>query len=180
MQACTKSLCQHFSLRAVRASVCILSFGLVLISWTLLTPFVSLFDLVLSACLPSAGRPSRGDCRCCSVFLAAPSPMNLCSSPVLVLSLENISARRINLPFQPGTHTGNVEAFWKGVEKKKSVSVCFTLQSYPAHSVSPDVNGSLPPMSSFHRSSTSTSPFVSAAHTPAASAADGVMGTFRR
>lgn len=52
--------------------------------------------------------------------------------------------------------------------------------SYPAHSVSPDVNGSLPPMSSFHRSSTSTSPFVSAAHTPAASAADGVMAAANR
>uniref|UniRef100_A0AAQ5ZXG9 Transcription factor 12 n=1 Tax=Amphiprion ocellaris TaxID=80972 RepID=A0AAQ5ZXG9_AMPOC len=36
--------------------------------------------------------------------------------------------------------------------------------NYPAHSVSPDINASLPPMSSFHRSNTSTSPFVTAAH----------------
>uniref|UniRef100_A0A8C4GSL1 Transcription factor 12 n=1 Tax=Dicentrarchus labrax TaxID=13489 RepID=A0A8C4GSL1_DICLA len=50
--------------------------------------------------------------------------------------------------------------------------------NYPAHSVSPDINASLPPMSSFHRSNTSTSPFVTAAHTPSANAADGVMGTF--
>ncbi|XP_070761442.1 transcription factor 12 [Enoplosus armatus] len=49
--------------------------------------------------------------------------------------------------------------------------------NYPAHSVSPDINASLPPMSSFHRSNTST-PFVSAAHTSSANTADGVMGTF--
>uniref|UniRef100_A0A3B4V4D4 Transcription factor 12 n=1 Tax=Seriola dumerili TaxID=41447 RepID=A0A3B4V4D4_SERDU len=45
--------------------------------------------------------------------------------------------------------------------------------NYPAHSVSPDVNASLPPMSSFHRSNTSTSPFVTAAHTPSVNTADG-------
>uniref|UniRef100_A0A8C6UD90 Transcription factor 12 n=1 Tax=Neogobius melanostomus TaxID=47308 RepID=A0A8C6UD90_9GOBI len=39
--------------------------------------------------------------------------------------------------------------------------------NYPAHSVSPDINSSLPPMSSFHRSNTSTSPFVTTAHTTA-------------
>uniref|UniRef100_A0A8C2C9T1 Transcription factor 12 n=1 Tax=Cyprinus carpio TaxID=7962 RepID=A0A8C2C9T1_CYPCA len=39
--------------------------------------------------------------------------------------------------------------------------------NYPPHSVSPtDINASLPPMSSFHRGSTSTSPFVTASHTP--------------
>ncbi|XP_041844683.1 transcription factor 12 isoform X7 [Melanotaenia boesemani] len=47
--------------------------------------------------------------------------------------------------------------------------------NYPAHSVSPDINASLPPMSSFHRSNTSTSPFVTAAHTPSVNSADGVM-----
>ncbi|XP_071344456.1 transcription factor 12 isoform X2 [Trachinotus anak] len=47
--------------------------------------------------------------------------------------------------------------------------------NYPAHSVSPDVNASLPPMSSFHRSNTSTSPFVTAAHTSSVNTADGVM-----
>uniref|UniRef100_UPI0037E9032D transcription factor 12 isoform X2 n=1 Tax=Semicossyphus pulcher TaxID=241346 RepID=UPI0037E9032D len=47
--------------------------------------------------------------------------------------------------------------------------------NYPAHSVSPDINASLPPMSSFHRSNANTSPFVTAAHTPSANAADGVM-----
>nr|XP_046242297.1 transcription factor 12 isoform X3 [Scatophagus argus] len=52
--------------------------------------------------------------------------------------------------------------------------------NYPAHSVSPDINASLPPMSSFHRSNTSTSPFVTAAHTPSASAADGVMAAANR
>ncbi|XP_071383516.1 transcription factor 12 [Centroberyx affinis] len=50
--------------------------------------------------------------------------------------------------------------------------------NYPAHSVSPDINASLPPMSSFHRSNASTSPFVTATHTPSVNAADGVMGTF--
>lgn len=38
------------------------------------------------------------------------------------------------------------------------------------------MNASLPPMSSFHRSNASTSPFVTAAHTPSASTADGVIG----
>ncbi|XP_059215114.1 transcription factor 12 [Centropristis striata] len=53
--------------------------------------------------------------------------------------------------------------------------------NYPAHSVSPDINSSLPPMSSFHRSNSSTSPFVTAAHTPNASAADpGVMAAANR
>ncbi|XP_038557168.1 transcription factor 12 isoform X4 [Micropterus salmoides] len=52
--------------------------------------------------------------------------------------------------------------------------------NYPAHSVSPDINASLPPMSSFHRSNTSTSPFVTAAHTPSANAADGVMAAANR
>ncbi|XP_070702416.1 transcription factor 12 [Pempheris klunzingeri] len=52
--------------------------------------------------------------------------------------------------------------------------------NYPAHSVSPDINASLPPMSSFHRSNTSTSPFVTAAHTPSANAADGVMAPANR
>ncbi|KAM7424098.1 hypothetical protein PAMA_000445 [Pampus argenteus] len=47
--------------------------------------------------------------------------------------------------------------------------------NYPAHSVSPDINASLPPMSSFHRSNNSTSPFVTAAHTPSVNTADGVM-----
>ncbi|MEQ2305687.1 Transcription factor 12 [Ameca splendens] len=47
--------------------------------------------------------------------------------------------------------------------------------NYPAHSVSPDINASLPPMSSFHRSNTSTSPFVNAAHTSSVNSADGVM-----
>uniref|UniRef100_A0A672IP71 BHLH domain-containing protein n=1 Tax=Salarias fasciatus TaxID=181472 RepID=A0A672IP71_SALFA len=46
--------------------------------------------------------------------------------------------------------------------------------NYPAHSVSPDINASLPPMSSFHRSTNSTSPFVTAAHTPSVNSADGI------
>uniref|UniRef100_A0A8C7ZPM0 Transcription factor 12 n=1 Tax=Oryzias sinensis TaxID=183150 RepID=A0A8C7ZPM0_9TELE len=50
--------------------------------------------------------------------------------------------------------------------------------NYPAHSVSPDINPSLPPMSSFHRSNNSTSPFVTTAHTPSVNSADGVMGMF--
>ncbi|XP_026175525.1 transcription factor 12 isoform X3 [Mastacembelus armatus] len=52
--------------------------------------------------------------------------------------------------------------------------------NYPAHSVSPDINASLPPMSSFHRSNTSTSPFVTAAHTPSVNTADGVMAAGNR
>ncbi|XP_068176276.1 transcription factor 12 isoform X2 [Antennarius striatus] len=52
--------------------------------------------------------------------------------------------------------------------------------NYPAHSLSPDITASLPPMSSFHRSNTSTSPFVTAAHTPSASASDGVIAAANR
>ncbi|KAM9860802.1 transcription factor 12 [Aulostomus maculatus] len=52
--------------------------------------------------------------------------------------------------------------------------------NYPAHSVSPDINASLPPMSSFHRSNTSTSPFVTAAHTPSVNTAEGVMAAANR
>ncbi|XP_041639155.1 transcription factor 12 [Cheilinus undulatus] len=52
--------------------------------------------------------------------------------------------------------------------------------NYPAHSVSPDINASLPPMSSFHRSNTNASPFVTAAHTTSANAAEGVMAAANR
>lgn len=52
--------------------------------------------------------------------------------------------------------------------------------NYPAHSVSPDINASLPPMSSFHRSNASTSPFVTAAHTPSVNTAEAVMATAHR
>lgn len=50
--------------------------------------------------------------------------------------------------------------------------------SYPPHSVSPtDINTSLPPMSSFHRGSTSSSPYVAASHTPPINGSDSVLGT---
>uniref|UniRef100_A0A8C1VL17 Transcription factor 12 n=1 Tax=Cyprinus carpio TaxID=7962 RepID=A0A8C1VL17_CYPCA len=53
--------------------------------------------------------------------------------------------------------------------------------NYPPHSVSPtDINASLPPMSSFHRGSTSTSPFVTASHTPPVNTAEGVMAAASR
>uniref|UniRef100_A0A673KJL3 Transcription factor 12-like n=1 Tax=Sinocyclocheilus rhinocerous TaxID=307959 RepID=A0A673KJL3_9TELE len=53
--------------------------------------------------------------------------------------------------------------------------------NYPPHSVSPtDINASLPPMSSFHRSSASTSPFVAASHTPPVNTAEGVMAAANR
>ncbi len=60
--------------------------------------------------------------------------------------------------------------------KKSSSSSCLS-QNYPPHSVSPtDISASLPPMSSFHRGSASTSPFVTASHTPPVNTAEGVMG----
>ncbi|XP_036399434.1 transcription factor 12 isoform X2 [Megalops cyprinoides] len=53
--------------------------------------------------------------------------------------------------------------------------------SYPPHSVSPtDINASLPPMSSFHRSNTSSSPFVTASHTPPVNTAESIMGAGNR
>ncbi|XP_039626176.1 transcription factor 12 isoform X2 [Polypterus senegalus] len=49
--------------------------------------------------------------------------------------------------------------------------------NYPPHSVSPsDINGSLPPMSSFHRSSSNTSPYVAASHTPPVNGSDNILG----
>ncbi|XP_033922178.1 transcription factor 12 isoform X5 [Melopsittacus undulatus] len=49
--------------------------------------------------------------------------------------------------------------------------------SYPPHSVSPtDINASLPPMSSFHRGSTSGSPYVAASHTPPVNGSDTILG----
>ncbi|XP_036048178.1 transcription factor 12 isoform X5 [Onychomys torridus] len=49
--------------------------------------------------------------------------------------------------------------------------------SYPPHSVSPtDINTSLPPMSSFHRGSTSSSPYVAASHTPPINGSDSILG----
>ncbi|XP_052337900.1 transcription factor 12 isoform X2 [Oncorhynchus keta] len=49
-------------------------------------------------------------------------------------------------------------------------------QNYPSHSVSPtDIHASLPPMSSFHRSNASTSPFVNPTHNPPVNTTDGVM-----
>ncbi|XP_067827619.1 transcription factor 12 isoform X3 [Heptranchias perlo] len=48
--------------------------------------------------------------------------------------------------------------------------------NYPPHSVSPtDINPSLPPMSSFHRGSTS-SPYVAASHTPPINGSENLLG----
>uniref|UniRef100_A0A4W2CR70 Transcription factor 12 n=1 Tax=Bos indicus x Bos taurus TaxID=30522 RepID=A0A4W2CR70_BOBOX len=56
-----------------------------------------------------------------------------------------------------------------------ALSLC---KSYPPHSVSPtDINTSLPPMSSFHRASTSSSPYVAASHTPPINGSDSILGT---
>ncbi|XP_052000544.1 transcription factor 12-like isoform X2 [Xyrauchen texanus] len=53
--------------------------------------------------------------------------------------------------------------------------------NYPPHTVSPtDINASLPPMSSFHRSNASTSPFVTASHTPPVNTNEGVMAAANR
>ncbi|XP_010793177.1 transcription factor 12 isoform X3 [Notothenia coriiceps] len=50
--------------------------------------------------------------------------------------------------------------------------------NYPSHS--PDINASLPPMSSFHRSNNSTLPFVTAAHSSSVNTGDGVMAAANR
>nr|XP_033775931.1 transcription factor 12 isoform X4 [Geotrypetes seraphini] len=50
--------------------------------------------------------------------------------------------------------------------------------NYPPHSVSPtDINASLPPMSSFHRGTTSSSPYVAASHTPPINGSDSLLGS---
>ncbi|KAK0136860.1 Transcription factor 12 [Merluccius polli] len=53
--------------------------------------------------------------------------------------------------------------------------------NYPPHSVSPDINGSLPPMSSFHGGNASTAPFLTAAHASSVNTHDGgVMAAANR
>ncbi|KAG9352197.1 hypothetical protein JZ751_020610 [Albula glossodonta] len=53
--------------------------------------------------------------------------------------------------------------------------------NYPPHSASPsDISASLPPMSSFHRSSTSASPFVTASHTPPVNATESILAAGNR
>ncbi|XP_078541031.1 transcription factor 12 isoform X20 [Lissotriton helveticus] len=48
--------------------------------------------------------------------------------------------------------------------------------NYPPHSVSPtEVNASLPPMSSFHRGSSSNPPYVASSHTPPISGTDNLL-----
>ncbi|XP_029431837.1 transcription factor 12 isoform X2 [Rhinatrema bivittatum] len=50
--------------------------------------------------------------------------------------------------------------------------------NYPPHSVSPtDINASLPPMSSFHRGTTNSSPYVAASHTPPINGSDSLLGS---
>ncbi|XP_078541029.1 transcription factor 12 isoform X18 [Lissotriton helveticus] len=53
--------------------------------------------------------------------------------------------------------------------------------NYPPHSVSPtEVNASLPPMSSFHRGSSSNPPYVASSHTPPISGTDNLLGAAAR
>ncbi|XP_055986704.1 transcription factor 12 isoform X2 [Sorex fumeus] len=50
--------------------------------------------------------------------------------------------------------------------------------SYPPHSVSPtDMSTGLPPMSSFHRGGSGSSPYVAASHTPPVNGSDSILGT---
>lgn len=53
--------------------------------------------------------------------------------------------------------------------------------NYPPHSVSPtEVNASLPPMSSFHRGSSSNPSYVASSHTPPISGTDNLLGAAAR
>ncbi|XP_056428379.1 transcription factor 12 isoform X8 [Hyla sarda] len=53
--------------------------------------------------------------------------------------------------------------------------------NYPPHPVSPtDLNASLPPMSTFHRGSTTSSAYVASSHTPPINGSDNLMGTGSR
>ncbi|XP_077326269.1 transcription factor 12 isoform X10 [Lithobates pipiens] len=53
--------------------------------------------------------------------------------------------------------------------------------NYPPHPVSPtDINASLPPMSSFHRASTTSTSYVASSHTPPINGTDNLMGTGSR
>ncbi|XP_053573489.1 transcription factor 12 isoform X2 [Bombina bombina] len=53
--------------------------------------------------------------------------------------------------------------------------------NYPPHPVSPtDINASLPPMSSFHRGSTTSSSYGAASHTPPINGSDNLLGAGSR
>ncbi|TKS70134.1 Transcription factor 12 [Collichthys lucidus] len=103
-------------------------------------------------------------------------PQHINGWPGITGSLQMLPALSLSLP-PPNPCTSHLPPnFYFITASKKKIE----LWNYPAHSVSPDINASLPPMSSFHRSNTSTSPFVTAAHTPSANAADGVMAAANR
>ncbi|KAJ8391613.1 hypothetical protein AAFF_G00087540 [Aldrovandia affinis] len=53
--------------------------------------------------------------------------------------------------------------------------------NYPPHSVSPtDISASLPPMSSFHRTNASASPYVTASHTPPGNTTENILAAGSR
>lgn len=71
----------------------------------------------------------------------------------------------------PASHMSQSSSYGGGLHSHDRLS-------YPPHSVSPtDINTSLPPMSSFHRGSTSSSPYVAASHTPPINGSDSILGT---
>lgn len=132
-------------------------------------PFsLSVFDLASSACLIQlAGHHREPADAACPLFISVPPPLTFPPSQPGTCQ-RTITLKRTNASFLLLLlYTYTPLSF-----------TCFLLQNYPAHSVSPDVNASLPPMSSFHRSNASTSPFATAAHTSSVPPADGIMGTF--
>uniref|UniRef100_K7FZ19 Transcription factor 12 n=1 Tax=Pelodiscus sinensis TaxID=13735 RepID=K7FZ19_PELSI len=77
---------------------------------------------------------------------------------------------------QPG-YGGMLGGSSSHMSQSSSYGSRFAFFSYPPHSVSPtDINASLPPMSSFHRGSTSSSPYVAASHTPPINGSDNILG----
>lgn len=150
----------------IRVGVCALGCFLVIIREDSIDPFLlSVFDLSSSACLIQlAGHHREPADAACPLFISVPPPLTFPPSQPGTCQ-RTITLKRTNASFFFFTHI-------------PLSFTCFILQNYPAHSVSPDVNASLPPMSSFHRSNASTSPFVTAAHTSSVPPADGIMGMF--
>lgn len=132
-------------------------------------PPLSVFHLL---CLPTVSHwDSQGACSCCPTKTLCLSGLHIHITSLLSSDIFS-PCTMLFLLLNKCMHTQYCFVLMN------TCFVLFLFQNYPPHSVSPtDIHASLPPMSSFHRSNASTSPFVNPTHTPPVNTTDGVMGT---
>ncbi|NXD09504.1 ITF2 factor, partial [Nothocercus nigrocapillus] len=137
---------------------------------------------------PLSERPSLGCCTCGRgrdhgmVSQRAPHPPNPAGNKPFLLalpaSIEVAFARRECSPFHSGeaTERPSKHSFWMQTRHSQgSNSLCHVpgiASPYPSHS-SADINSSLPPMSTFHRSGTNH--YSASSCTPPANGTDSIM-----